>query len=579
MHLRLRSLIAPAARIGVWLLRRFDASPRAVDASYYLSIILASGVFLWLASTPYSQTILAFSVALVFVSGLMEEVRRQYGLTDTEPSRYADFILYGGVLYYLLNVTYENFYVTRNLHFFLGAALVGGVLLLNRVLEFAVKGERPAGLEMPGERMLFFTVFAVTGYNHRAYSDFLLAGLAALTAVLYMYSVFLYARYRGVSISTRRVKSFLARVVGIYQAGGEKIETAGRAVYRLLQRAVPAPPSGEALGHEAAPQAAAHGYNYTVMVLDAGEQPVADALVTMASVDGAMRETRYTDAQGKCVFSNLREGQYSIAIEAEGLPGKAYERYINMDSGEVFRLETGLSDLSVVVNDGREMRPIPDALVTLEAADGRRLENRTDNLGVAYFDRLPGGKAVLNVEAEGYVGKTRRVDPAVENVVSLNLMRKQLVEIHGSLLVEYMEHGEAEEAVRMVIEAFREGAGKTCLVSASDVLDKCGVQGIMLVDFSSSLPEDIEVVLAELPRGGALLFEAVTDLVHRLGLEEALRFTAKLLRYARERGVSVVAFINKGAHGERIAAMFEELFEEVAEYREGRLVEKGAGAA
>jgi hypothetical protein len=50
---------------------------------------------------------------------------------------------------------------------------------------------------------------------------------------------------------------------------------------------------------------------------------------------------------------------------------------------------------------------------------------------------------------------------------------------------------------------------------------------------------------------------------------------AKLATYAGERGVSLVAFINKGAHGERIAAMFEELFEDVAEYREGGLVEKG----
>lgn len=575
MQLRLRSLIAPLAGIGALLLRRFGSSPKALDTSFYMILLLASGVFIWLSTTPFSQSLLAASVALVFVCALMEEVRREFGVKDTEASRYADLILYGGIIYYLINGNYVNFYLSQRFHLFLGGALVLGIYVLNKTLELTVKGRRTPGLEVPAERLLFLTVFAVTGYNHRAYEDFLLAGMALLTFLLYAYSILLYTNYRGFSVSTKRIRSYLVRVLGHYQGGVEKMKVGGWMVYRFLRSLLQTPPAKVKSPGEASSSALSHGYNFTVMVLNAQEQPVADATVTMTGSDGAFSDTKYTDHQGKCVFSNLGEGQYTISVEAEGLPGRSYERYINMDSGEVFRLHSALLDLSVVVNDSREMRPIPDALVTLETADGETHERRTDNLGVAYFDGLPGGYATLQVEAAGYVGKTRRVDPATENMVSVNMMRRQVMEVHGSLLVEYMEIGGAEEAVGLVVDAYREQGGKLCLVSTSSLLRNFALRGVETIDFSSALPEDIEIILGELPSGGVMLFEAVTELIHRLGLEEALRFMEKLLSFAREKEVSLVAFINKGAHGERIAAMFEEFFDEVAEYVEGGLVAKG----
>ena len=558
------------------MLRRFGSSPKALDTSFYMILLLASGVFIWLSTTPFSQNLLAASVALVFVCALMEEVRREFGVKDTEVSRYADLILYGGIIYYLINGNYVNFYLSQRFHLILGGALVLGLYVLNKTLELTVKGERSPGLEVPAERLLFLTVFAVTGYNHRAYEDFLLAGMALLTFLLYAYSLLLYVNYRGFSVSTRRIRSYMARVLSHYQGGVEKMKVGSWVVYRFLRRLLQTPPPRVRSPEEApASPGVSHGYNFTVMVLNAQEQPVADAAVNITGSDGAFSDTKYTDRQGKCVFSNLMEGQYTISVEAEGLPGGSYERYINMDSGEVFRLHSALLDLSVVVNDGREMRPIADALVTLETADGEVHERRTDNLGVAYFDGLPGGYAALRVEAPGYVGKTRRIDPATENMVSINMMRRQVMEVHGSLLVEYMEMRDAEGAVGLVVDAYAEQGGKLCLVSTSSLLRNFALRGVETIDFSSALPEDIEIILGEMPSGGVMIFEAVTELIHRLGLEEALRFMDKLLSFAREKDVSLVAFINKGAHGERIAAMFEELFDEVAEYVEGGLVAKG----
>jgi uncharacterized GH25 family protein len=579
MQLRLRSLVSPFARLGVFLLRKSGASPMAVDTTFYLALILASGVFIWLSSMPFSQNLLMASVVLVFVSGFLEEVRREHGNKDSEVSRHADLILYGAILYYLTQESYINFYLSQEGHIVLGGALVLGIFLLEKVLERTVKGERSPGLEVPAERLLFLTLFAVTGYNHKAYEDFLLAGLALLTLLFYASSLYHYVSFKGFSISPRRARSIIFSVLTFYQDSMEKMKFVAGVVYRVLRQILETQtlpekkPEGEAV-----PQGEGHGYNFTVMVVNEYEYPVPDAKVVVSSREGSLTKTGYTDTQGKCVFDGLREGQYTIAIEGEGLPQERYERYINMDSGEIFRLQAMPIDLSVVVNDGKEMRPIMNAQVTIETADGKTHERKTDNLGVAYFESLPGGYAELRVEARGYQEKTRRIDPAAEKVVSLNMRRRQLVNIHGSLLVEYRELRDAEEAVKRIIEAYTEQGERVCLVSTSSLLRECASPGIEVVDFSSALLEDIEIVLGELSSGGVLLFEPVTELIHRIGLDEALRFMAKLLSFSRDRKVSLVALINQGAHGERIAGMFEKLFEEVAEFNEGRMVEKGGAS-
>jgi hypothetical protein len=318
-----------------------------------------------------------------------------------------------------------------------------------------------------------------------------------------------------------------------------------------------------------------HGYNYTVMVMDAEEHPVSNARVTMTSMETSKSESRYTDSAGKCSFSDMGEGQYLITIEAEGYEAEQYDRYISIDSGEVFRLRRPAVDLSVVVNDLEKRSPISNALVTLEIAEGEKLERLTDNLGVAYFDRLLPGFAELSVKARGYEGRSQRINLDSENVVSLNLKRRAFVEFEGSSLVEYDQLGELEGMMKQVVNSFTEKGRKVYLISTPPLLEACTGEGVKAIDFSSAMPEDIEPLLGEIPAGGVLIFEAVTDLIHRIGLDEALRFMGKLISYAAGEELDIVAFINRGAHGERIAAMFEKLFQGVAEVKDGRLVEKG----
>lgn len=577
MQLRLRSFIIPLVRGVVLLLRRVGTSPKTLNSFFYLTIIASSGVFLWLLSMPFSHTLLTASMVLIFASGFMEEVRREYQIRDSEFSRYADLILYAGILYYLSQGSYLNFYVSQKGHLLLGGFLVLGMYTLEKALERGVRKGRSPGLEVPSERLLFLTVFAITGYNHKAYEDFLLVGLILLTLVIYSSALYHILTHRGVSISRRKVRAALSRFFAVYLNALDRVKAGVWVLYRVIRRIMRTQPQVRAPvpGVTTATAEPAHGYNFTVIVVDEEEQPVAEARVTVVNVEGSVCETGYTDPQGKCVFSNLPEGQYNLTIEAEGLPEEQFERYINMDSGEVFKLRPLSLDLSVVVSDSVERRPVVDALVTLETADGHVFERRTDNLGVAYFDRLPVGHARLKVEAEGYVTKTRRIDPASENMVSLNLRRRQVFEIPESLLVEYREMEEAGEILNILLSAFGEMGEKPYLVSTGSILREFTVSKVEGLDFSSALPEDIETALGEMPSGGAMIFEAVTELIHRLGLDEALNFMGKLLTFARERNVSFVALINQGIHGERIAAMFEGLFDGVAEYSEGGLVEKG----
>lgn len=102
-------------------------------------------------------------------------------------------------------------------------------------------------------------------------------------------------------------------------------------------------------------------------------------------------------------------------------------------------------------------------------------------------------------------------------------------------------------------------------------------KGVKAVDFSSTMPEDLESMLKGIPAGGALLFESITELIHRVGLGEALEATEKTVNHITKEELNMVAFINRGAHGEKITGMFEKFFHGIVEARDGELVEKSEG--
>jgi hypothetical protein len=192
---------------------------------------------------------------------------------------------------------------------------------------------------------------------------------------------------------------------------------------------------------------------------------------------------------------------------------------------------------------------------------------------VAYFDQLDFGFAKLGVDAKGYVGREERINLDAENVVSINLKRKAFLKFEGPTLVEYDRQEELEGVIKLVISEFIGREREVYLVSTGSILGACKGEQVRVVDFSSTMPEDLESMLEEIPAGGALLFEAITELIHRVGLDEALSFMEKTVNYLTKEGLNIVAFINRGAHGEKITAMFEKFFLSIAEVRDGGLVE------
>lgn len=582
MQLRIRHLFTPAARIVALAFKNLGFSSKELGVFFYLLILITTGVFIWLTTLPFSQRLHLTSVMLVFASGFFDEVRREFHKKDKalRIDRYADLPIFAGVIYYLEHGIYTNLYMTSKGHLALGVSIVLGIALANRVLEITAKGDRSPGFEVPAERLFLLAVFAVTGYNHRAYEDFLLAGLIGLALLLYATAIHSFIRYKGVSLSPTKARRIFSSTLSFYLEALGKIRIGVTLLYEALKGAKTRAKSGtharvplESPG-EPYPPEPRHGYNYTVLVVDGEEHPVSNARVTMTSMETSRSESKYTDGTGKCSFPDMGEGQYLITIEAEGFKPEQYDRYISIDSGEVFRLHRPAVDLSVVVNDLEKRSPIPNALVTLKAAEGK-LERLTDNLGVAYFDGLVPGYVELDVKARGYEGRSQRINLDSENVVSFNLRRRAFVEFEGSSLVEYHQLGELEGVIKQVINSYTEKGRKVYLVSTSPLLEACAGEGVKTIDFSSTMPEDIEPLLGEMPPGGVLIFEAVSELIHRVGLDEALRFMGKLTSHAAGKELDVTAFINLGAHGERIAAMFEKLFQGVAEVKDGRLVEKG----
>lgn len=589
MEFRIRHIFRPAAHLSALIFQKLNFSSRAVTGFLYLLTIVTMVLFLLLTASPFSRSILVLAIAFIFITGFFDEVRREFLILTREPrgellfDRYADFLIIASVIYYLSQGTYNSLilaiYATPFKHFFLGVALGLGVLAFNYYLGVTVKGERSPGFEVPAERLFLLSAFAVAGYTHESFEDFLLAGLLATILIIYGSIGHRLTQRWGFLLSWAPL-SKLSIIPRAYGRAVQPLKTLIGFLYRTTKKAqtegegVPGPREPEEIQEYAFIHEPGQGYNFTVVLVDAAtEQPIPNASVELMNLETDKTLSMQTDEAGRCVFNEVVEGQYVFAIRAAGYKEGQYERYISIDSGEVFKLSKPLLDLSVVVNDLETRSPISNATVSLTMGE-EKTDRATDNLGVAYFDRLDFGLAELAVAAKGYRGVSRRINLDAENVVSVNLKRKAFIKFEGPTLIEYDRQEELEASVNKVIDEFLGKDREVYLVYASPFLEAAGGRKIRAADFSSTMPDDLESLLEEIPAGGVLVFEAITELIHRIGLEEALAFVEKTVRYVTKEGLNLVAFINKGAHGEKITAMFEEFFLGIAEVKEGELVEK-----
>ena len=386
--MRIGSILKPLTYFMAFLLNKLKVSMKFLLLLSYILALVAMGFFYLLVSSPYSMIFALALIFTIFINCFIDEVIGELAKLrkggEYKILRNTDVLIIFGAIYYLGSGPYDflEVYTNTQQNLFLGGAIVLGIILVNYSHRRASRG---TGLDASSERMFLLGIFAAAGYFYNSFKGALFLVLVALCALLYL----------SVLRDVWKIRDFSLAIK-----------------YSPTVR----PPKLRAK------QPNVISYNFTAVATEAKtESPISSATVTLISKETGKKEVRYTDASGRGNFS-IPEGQYKILVGAGGFKTEEYDRYISIDSGEVFKLSRPSVDLSVIVNDAQVATPISRASVTLKIGEKEQVR-KTDNLGVAYFDNLEPELCEIFVEAGGYEKKTGTVNLGKENIVSFNLSR------------------------------------------------------------------------------------------------------------------------------------------------------------
>jgi hypothetical protein len=337
------------------------------------------------------------------------------------------------------------------------------------------------------------------------------------------------------------------------------------------------------------------GYSFTTVVNDRRSEPVSNVKITLNNLETGDIYTGYTDPSGRASFNGTSEGQYEITLECEGFKGTKYERYISMDSGEVFVLKRPFTDLSIVITDKIKTTPVPSArvIVKLPGAEGPELRKNADNLGVAYFDELDVGICEISVVAPGYNDWKREINLEEENVISVTLEKgrpkpepaipeakptegelpEEKIEakeeepteeepetggekrkeaslkdtLSESALFEYYAVDDVRPLVSRMVEEYKSHDIDIYLVSIPERAEEYANLGVKIVDVPEE-PDKFKEVLEGMPAGSVLIFEPLSNLIITGGFDAAFKFAKKTLAYMKAEGLTLACFVNPRAH-------------------------------
>ncbi|MDI6654842.1 MAG: carboxypeptidase-like regulatory domain-containing protein [Candidatus Hydrothermarchaeota archaeon] len=394
--MRIGSILKPLTYAVAFLLNKLKVSIKFLLLLSYILALAVLGFFYLLVSSPYSVVFALALIFTIFINCFIDEVvgelvkLRKGG--EYKILRNTDVLIIFGAIYYLGSGPYDflEVYTNTQQNLLLGGAIVLGIVLVNYSHRRASSG---TGLDTSSERMFLLGVFAAAGYFYNSFKGALFLALVALCALLYLSVLRDVWKIRGFSLA--QLRSICSAIKYSPEVRPPKL--------RVKQPNV-------------------ISYNFTAVVTEAKtEAPLSNATVTLIGKETGKKEVRYTDASGRGDFS-VPEGQYKLVVEAKGFKKEEYERFINIDSGEVFKLSRPSVDLSVIVNDVQVATPISGASVILKIKEKEQIR-RTDNLGVAYFDNLEPELCEVFVEAEGYEKETGSVDLEKENIISFNLSK------------------------------------------------------------------------------------------------------------------------------------------------------------
>ncbi len=352
------------------------------------------------------------------------------------------------------------------------------------------------------------------------------------------------------------------------------------------------------------------GHNFTVVVTDKMTKfPIPNVEVVLKNREINKKGVSHTDESGRCDFKDVVEGQYNIKITLDGFKEEECERYISMDSGEVFALEERPVDLSVVVSDSEWATPISNAEVSLVSNTGTKDSKRTDNLGVAYFEGLSRRGYEIAVEMKGYEPEKTKVDIQKENIASVNLKKKpvqgeaEAPESYSKLLGEsaliaFTSTGEVEDVLMKIIEDYLDKKREVVLVSApprtalyktnlKNEISEGKVSVINLVtsgrvsgDYGelTEIPmtnlEYFKTVFERMPAGSTMIFEPLSNLILNTSADLAYKFISKMVDHLSNEGLCFVCLLNVDGHDEKEIGSFGNLFMNILQIDTDRLVRK-----
>ncbi|MFQ5815813.1 MAG: collagen binding domain-containing protein [Candidatus Hydrothermarchaeaceae archaeon] len=453
MDLQIRRIFRPFARVTALFLDKMSIPIKFLLFASILIAFLGAFSFYRFYGNPWSTDLGLLAILFVFLSGLTDEITREF--TDIKRKklseldkvglgidRYSDIILILGALYYLrdFDLYLWNLRLRIEDHAGIGIALFLGIYLVGYASK---RRTSKPGWETRAERMFYLSAFMTAGYTHDQFSLYLLGGISSLGVILYLASIYGimkgYTREHHVGYDvwrfTRPIKYLFLEIFW-------GVRSLVSFVFRLIMRLYRAKEAMAEVEDQVPVEREypVQGHNFTALVTNmSSSQPIVNAKVTLKNKETGGTLNNTTNSAGKSDFTGVEEGQYVITVQAEGYKIEEFERFLSMDSGEVFALSRRSSDLSIVVTDADTRMPIGGSEVLLKS-DGKEYKSSTDNLGVAYFKELELGIYEINVEASKYHPLNDKIDIARENLKAIELKRAVSPQISAET-----RHGPPEE--------------------------------------------------------------------------------------------------------------------------------------
>ncbi len=600
-EIRIRKIFRPISYLIAAVLNSQGVAPNAVAVSSFILAITSFSIFLvaYNISPGLAETLVTIAVLCIFLNALLDDVTREIekksgkmsefgGLLGSFLDRYSDIFIVIGIGIFLKDVPWYNVGVLINIgvdgHMFLVSLIIIGSLIVSYI-----KTDRPTydlGLESRAERMYLISIFAATGIYLRVFQGFLFFGLVTLCISLYATvlrtvlgsesrrSETPEIRHEPLTSETENrfqnplrpaislIRSILRviwmgiglAILGLYQAGAwtkTKIKK-----IKIPKPNIPVktedktlPPLPEKKGFER--------NSFTVLVMEENTQrPLPDARVSLISEETENINTNYTDKNGIVVFRNIQEGSYEIEAECNGYEDENRIKYIESHSG------------------GEAITLTPAAKVFEDAIDNTEETPEEITAETKEEDEEP------ETKPQEIVTETKKPKETKPKTEEEDKDRSKAM--GESMLVEYRSPEKTDQVVEHITEFYLEEKRQVILISSQEntkqhkdrFKEEMESGKISLLSPTTKLQHFTEE-FQNLPTGGVIVFEPLSDLIKNAGKDQAHKFISQTIDQLSSDGISFIAFLDEESHDRKETTSLENLFINLAKIEEGKLKKIG----